>query len=129
MINNTEDVTNYTNYNKVYIPTAYINQNWKYNFNGDYIIIRTNQNCRTSYNTQYCDCRSYNMKNNVISSTYECNYTSDSNQSIAYESLSYDINDSMYIRDRFIQDKGMILGIFIIGLVLAILMTKRGAYR
>lgn len=124
MIKENNDLINYANNNKVYIPTVYINQNWKYNFNGDYILIRTNQNCRTNYNTQYCDCRTYNMKNNVISNTYECNYTSDNNQSIPYESLSYDINDSMYLRERFIQDKGIILAIFIVGIILAIFITK-----
>ena len=129
MISNTNDQSQYQNYNKLYLPNDLINQNWKYNFNGDYIIIRTNQNCTTNYNNQYCDCKAYNMKNNVVSTNYSCNYTSDSNQSIAYTSLSSDINDSMYIRERFIQDKGLIIGIFILGLILAILMTKRGAYK
>lgn len=129
MITNQNDLVNYTNYNKVYIPNDLVNENWKYNFNGDYIIIRTNQNCRTNYNTTYCDCMAYNYKNNVVSTEYECNYTSENNQTIAYSSISTDINDSMYIRDRFIQDKGIIIAIVLLGIILAILLTKRGAYR
>lgn len=129
MITNQNDLVNYTNYNKLYIPNDFVNENWKYNFNGDYIIIRTNRNCRTNYNTTYCDCMTYNYKNNVVSTTYECNYTSDSNQTIAYSSISTDINDSMYIRDRFIQDKGIIIAIVLLGIILALLLTKRGAYR
>lgn len=128
MIGN-QDETNYQTLNKIYIPLEYTQENWKYNFNGDYIIIRSNQNCNTQYQTQYCTCYAYNMKNNVISSGYECNYTSTSNQSIPYNTISNDINDSMYIRERYVQDKGIMIGIFILGIILAILLTKRGAYR
>lgn len=129
MIIEQNDLVNYESLDKIYIPNNYINENWKYSFDGDYILIRTNQNCRTSYNTTYCDCRVYNMKNNVISETYECNYSSDSQRTISYTSISNDINDSMYIRERFIQDKGIYIGIFIIGIIFAILLTKRGSYR
>ena len=129
MIIEQNDLVNYEELDKIYIPNDYRNQNYKYNFSGDYIIIRTNTNCRTQNTQQYCTCYAYNYKTNVISTGYECNYTSTSNQSLAYTSISEDINDSMYIRDRFIQDKGLYIAIFILGLILAILLTKRGAYR
>jgi len=129
MIINQDDITNYTNYNKIYIPQEYVNQNYIYRFNGDYITIMTNNNCRTSYNTTYCDCRQYNYKTNVITNVYECSVSGTQTQQIPYTSISTDINDSVYIRDRFIQDKGIYIGIFIIGIIIAILMTKRGAYR
>lgn len=123
MINNTEDITKYSESGKIYIPSQYINRNYSYRFNGDYITITTNLNCRTQYNTTYCDCRQYNWKLNVISNAYECT-VSTSTQVIPFESISEDINDSMYIRDRFIQDKGIYIGIFILGIILAILLTR-----
>lgn len=129
MITNQNDITEYTNYNKIYIPTDYYNQNFKYNFSGDYIIIRTNQNCRTQNTNQYCNCYQYRIDTNTPSTAYECNYTSTSNQTIAFEKLSTDINDSMYIRERYIQDKGLILGLFIVGIIFAILLTRRASYR
>lgn len=128
MIIEQNDLVNYENIDKIYVPNNYINQNWQYNFNGDYIIIRTNENCRTSYNTTYCDCRSYNYKTNVMSEIYECNTTNTNTQTIAYTSISNDINDSMYIRERFIQDKMLYLGIFILGIIIAILITRRVKY-
>lgn len=124
MIIEQNDLVNYENLNKIYIPNNYNNQNYKYNFSGDYIIIRTNQNCRTNYNTQYCDCYAYNYENNVISEAYECTYNTTSNQTINNTYISSDINDSMYIRDRFIQDKMLYIGIFILGIILAIFITK-----
>lgn len=129
MITYQDDLVNYVNYNKIYIPQDYINQNWTYRFNGDYITITTNNNCRTSYNTTYCDCRQYNWKTNVITNPYECSVSTTQTQVIPYQSISSDINDSQYIRDRFIQDKGLYIGIFIIGIIIAILLTKRGAYK
>lgn len=123
MINNTEDITKYSESGKIYIPSQYINQNYSYRFNGDYITIQTNLNCRTQYSTTYCDCRQYNWKLNVISNPYECSIGS-TTQIIPFESISEDINDSMYIRDRFIQDKGIYIGIFILGIILAILLTR-----
>ena len=129
MIIEQNDLVNYENQNKIYIPNGYINNNWKYNFNGDYIIIRSNQNCYTQYNTQYCTCYAYNYKTNVISEGYECNYTSNSNQTIAITSISNDINDSGYIRERFIQEKGIMLAILGIGVIIAILLTRRSNYR
>lgn len=129
MISNQDDLVNYIQYDKIYVPEDYIDSDYKYNFNGDYIIIRTNNNCRTSYNTIYCDCYAYNYKTNVISEAYECTYNSSSNQTISNTYISSDINDSMYIRERYIQDKAINIGIFIIGIIIAILLTKRGAYR
>lgn len=129
MINNQDDLVNYTNYNKIYIPQEYVNQNYIYRFNGDYITIMTNNNCRTQYSTTYCDCRQYNYKTNVITNVYECSVSGTQTQVIPYTSISTDINDSIYIRDRYVQDKGIYIGIFIIGIIIAILLTKRGAYR
>lgn len=128
MINNNNDITEYTNYNKIYIPNNYNNQNYSYRINGDNILIITNNNCYTNYNTTYCDCNTYNYKNNVVSETYACN-TNNNNPTIAYTSITSDINYSEHIRNIFIQDKGILLIIIIVGLLFAkLLLTERSSY-
>lgn len=124
MINNNNDITAYTANNKIYIPSNYVDSNYSYRFNGDYIIIITNNNCYQNYNTTYCDCRSYNYKNNVVSEAYSCSTNSNNTQVINYQSISTDINDSIYLRERFIQDKGIIFLMFILGLIFAIFLTR-----
>ena len=123
MINNNEDITLYTNTNKIYIPSSYRNSQWSYRFNGDYVIIITNQNCNQQYNTTYCNCYSYNYKNNVISNTYQCS-TNSNNAEIPFNSTTDDINYSQYIRQVFIQDKGLYLGIIILGILFAVFLTR-----
>lgn len=128
MINNSDDVSKYTDLNKIYIPVDKVNSNYSYRFNGDYIMIITNQNCYTNYTTQYCDCFQYNYKNNVMSDTLTCN-TSSNNAVIPFSSISSDINYSQYIRNNFIQDKGTIIFMVILGLLFAIFLTKeRSSY-
>lgn len=123
MITNENDILQYKTKDKIYIPEDYKSNLFSYKISGDYITIITNQNCRTQYNTTYCTCYYYNYKNNLMSETYECN-TNNSNPTINYNSITSDINDSLYIRERYIQDKGIIVGIFIIGLLFAIFLTK-----
>lgn len=120
MITNDKDINEYKNFNKLYIPENYNNSNWSYRFNGDYIYIITNQGCYTQYSSTYCNCYMYNYKNNVMSETYTCN-TNNSNPIIAYSNITSDINYSTYIKDNFIQDKSLILGMFILGIIFAIL--------
>lgn len=128
MINNSDDISKYTDMNKIYIPVDKVNSNYSYRFNGDYIMIITNQNCYTNYTTQYCDCYQYNYKNNVMSDTLTCN-TSSNNAVIPFSSISSDINYSQYIRNNFIQDKGTIIFMVILGLLFAIFLTKeRSSY-
>lgn len=128
MINNSDDISKYTDMNKIYIPVDKVNSNFSYRFNGDYIMIITNQNCYTNYTTQYCDCYQYNYKNNVMSDTLTCN-TSSNNAVIPFSSISSDINYSQYIRNNFIQDKGTIIFMVILGLLFAIFLTKeRSSY-
>ena len=123
MITNQDDLVNYTGMDKIYIPNDKINQNYSYRFNGDYIDIITNNNCYTNYNQTYCDCYRYNYKNNVMSNTYQCS-TSSNNPSINFQLISNDINYSEIIRERFIQDKGILIAMVILGLIFAILLTK-----
>ena len=58
-----------------YLPSQYINQNYKYTLSNDIITVRTNNNCFQQYNTTYCDC--YDIFPHLdYSSTlaYSCNY-------------------------------------------------------
>ena len=123
MITNQEEITKYTNENKIYIPTQYKNQNYTYKINGDYITIITNNNCQTNYNTTYCTCYYYNYKNNLMSDSYSCS-TNNNNPSISYSLISNDINDSIYIRNRYIEDKSIMFFIIGIGIIFAILLMK-----
>lgn len=71
-----------------YIPEEYLNSNWNYYYNNNYFIVRTNNNCYTNYNTQYCDC--YNIFQNndyLISNSYSCS-TPNVQYSIPYNSLT-----------------------------------------
>lgn len=123
MIENQTDIDKYTNENKIYIPQNKLNQNYNYYINGDNITIITNESCYTNYNTTYCNCNIYNYKNNIMSDTYTCS-TNNNNAKIPYTSLSNNINDSIYIRERFIQDKSLYLIMIIVGVIIAIFLTK-----
>ena len=48
MITNEEQITKYKEYNKIYIPSEYINENYKYTINQDEVTIITNENCETN---------------------------------------------------------------------------------
>ena len=123
MISNQNDITEYTNMNKIYIPSAQVNSNYSYRVNGDFIDIITNVNCYQNYNTTYCDCYRYNYKTNLMSNSYSCS-TNSNNPTINFNYITSDINYSNSIREKFIQDKGLIIGIFIIGIIFAIFLTK-----
>lgn len=128
MIENVKDKAKYEKYNKIYIPKEYIKNTYKYNFNGDYIVIRTNNNCRTSNSYQYCNCYYYNWKNNVISVPYECNYTSSVNYTIAFEQITDDLNHSEYIQNIYFNTKTITWSIFVLGILFAIFVTKERRY-
>ena len=123
MITNENDILSYKTKDKIYIPENVKNNQFTYKINGDFITIITNQNCTTSYNTTYCNCYYYNYKNNLLSEVYTCN-TNNNNPTISYTSITSDVNDSLYIRERFIQDKGVIIGIIILGILFAVFLTK-----
>lgn len=123
MINNNEDIQNYSNQNKIYVPNSMVNQNYTYKINGDIITIITNNNCYTNYNTTYCDCRQYNYKVDLLTENYSCS-TNNNNQTIAYTSITNDINYSEIARERFIQDKFTIITMIAVGLIFAIFLTK-----
>lgn len=127
MIKDSEQKIQYKEYNKIYIPTEYINQNYKYTINQDEITIITNENCEMNYNSQYCDCMRYNEKYNIVTERYQCN-RNPSNYIINSNQLTDDINYSYRITNEFKNNYIILYGIVIIAL-LFIIMTKRNSRR
>lgn len=76
---------------KTYMPTNLINQNYRYRISGDYYVVIKNTNCTTNYNTTYCDCVNVFPKLDYLESeTYQCSYTSNSSNYIAYTNFTDD---------------------------------------
>ena len=59
MIQNENDILKFKDYNKLYIPQEYNNENYQYKINNNNILIITNNNCYTQYSSTYCDCYYY----------------------------------------------------------------------
>lgn len=100
-----------------YLPTEYINSNFKYRLQGDYYTIITNHNCYTQYSTTYCDCYNiYPKLDYIISETMTCN----NNPSSYVTSSSF--TDNFYYRVDFpsILFMFLIMSIFIIYLPLKV---------
>ena len=127
MIKNEEQITEYKEYNKIYVPTEYINENYKYTINQDEITIITNENCVTNYNSQYCDCMRYNEKYNIVTNRYQCN-RNPSNYVLSSNQLTDDINYSMRIANQYKNEYIILYGIVIIAL-LFIIMTRKNSRR
>ena len=73
-----------------YLPSDLINQNYSYYYNNNYYIIRTNNNCYTNYQTQYCDCYNVFQNNNYLkSSAYSCT-TPNSQYAIPFNTITSD---------------------------------------
>lgn len=127
MINNEQQKIEYSKYNKIYIPSEYINENYKYTINQDEITIITNENCETNYNNQYCDCMRYNEKYNIITNRYQCN-RNPSNYILNSNQVTDDINYSNRITNQYKNEYIILYGIVIIAL-LFIIMTKKNSRR
>ena len=125
MINNPIQEIEYEEHNKIYIPSNYINDNYKYTISGDEITIITNNNCTTNYNTTNCDCYRYNEKYNIITNSYQCN-RNPSNYIINNDYISDNINDSYRITNDYKNDYIIMYGIIIIA-ILIITMFKRNS--
>ena len=58
-----------------YLPSKFINQNYRYTISSDTIVVHTNNNCYQNYNTTYCDCYNVFPKLDYIETmAYSCNY-------------------------------------------------------
>ena len=123
MINNEEQITKYKEYNKIYIPSEYINENYKYTINQDEITIITNENCETNYNNQYCDCMRYNEKYNIITNRYKCN-RNPNNYILSNNQITDDINYSTRITNNYKNNYIILYGIVIIALLFIITVKK-----
>lgn len=123
MIENTNEQTKYAQINKQYLPSGYINNNWIYQYSGDYVHIITNNNCQWQYNTEYCNCINYNWKTNVMEELYQCR-RSDQYNAIPYGSLTSDISYSEHITNYYIKDKIGQIAIFVIAILFVIMLLK-----
>lgn len=127
MIKNEEQIIKYKEFNKIYIPSEYINENYKYTISGDEITIITNENCYTNYNNQYCDCIRYNERYNIVTERYQCN-RNPSNYILSSNQLTDDINYSTRITNQYKNEYVILYGIVIIAL-LFIIMTRKSSRR
>lgn len=118
-----ENISKYEAKDKIYMPQNYIKNNWKYTINNDTITIITNENCYNQYSSQYCDCRQYNIKYNIIGEIYQCNVNV-SNNLIAVSKLTSDINYSERITNNYVKDYIILFGILIIAILLTQLFKK-----
>ena len=60
---------------KTYLPSQFINNNYRYSISNNSYVIHTNNNCYTQYNTTYCDCYNvYPQLDYINSETYTCTY-------------------------------------------------------
>lgn len=123
MIKDTEQKIEYKEYNKIYIPSEYINNNYKYTINNDEITIITNNNCYNNYNNEYCDCMKYNERYNIITNVYQCN-RNPSNYILNSSQLTDDINYSYRITNEYRNNYIILYGIVIIALLFVITMKK-----
>lgn len=123
MIKNEEQIMKYKGYNKIYVPTEYINENYKYTISQDEITIITNENCETNYNSQYCDCMRYNEKYNIVTERYQCN-RNPNNYIINSNQLTDDINYSQRITNQYKNEYIILYGIVIVALLFIITIKK-----
>lgn len=125
MIENEDIINKLENFNKIYIPQDYYNENYKYTLdNNDTITIITNQDCYMNYNTQYCDCMRYNMKNNIVLTTYSCNTNPSTQNIIKHENITQDINYNERIKNEYTNEYIINYGIIIIAILTVIVFKK-----
>lgn len=127
MITNEEQIIKYKEFNKIYMPSEYINENYKYTISGDELTIITNENCEVNYNSQYCDCMRYNERYNIVTERYQCN-RNPNNYILSSSQLTDDINYSERITNQYKNEYIILYGIVIIAL-LFIIMTKKNSRR
>lgn len=103
---------------KTFLPSEYINANYKYTSNGENIRIYTDNNCYSQYSSNYCDCfYIYPQLDYLVSEVTSCNVTNITN-TIDYSTFT----DNYYYRVDFpnILVMFLIMCIFIIYIPLKI---------
>ena len=124
MISDQNTIDNYKNNNKIYVPDNYRNQSYKYILDNDMLTIITNNNCYTNYNSTYCDCIKLNIKYNIITETYSCNSSTNTNNQINYSYISDNIEDSYRITRDINNNYTIYFGMLIIAILLTQLFKK-----
>lgn len=129
-ISTQNDLSTYSEFNKIYVPSDYLSTDYSYRLSSDNILtIVTNLNCRSSYNTQYCTCYRYDYDDNLISNPYECNVSSNYEYTLDSSYLTSDISYSPHISKLYFQDKITYLIMIILGILFTIFLTKeRSSY-
>lgn len=107
----------------IYVPESYLNSNYNYYFNNNYIRIITNSNCYQNYNSTYCDCYDFNYANNVMSESISCN-TSTNLSKINFNSLSSEPINSVLVRDYYFNQYFMYFFIIIFVVLFVSFLTK-----
>lgn len=75
---------------KTYIPSDLLSNNYRYTISNDSILVHTNNNCYTQYNTTYCDCYYvYPKMDYLVSNATSCNYNPTTYVSSSNFSSSY----------------------------------------
>lgn len=124
MIQNQEQKTEYeTNYNKIYVPSEYVENTNKYTIDNENLTIITNHNCITSYNTTQCDCYRYNIKYNIITQSYQCN-RNPNNYILKNQSITTDSNYSTRITSEYAKNYEIFFWITLIVLITTILFKR-----
>jgi len=124
IIKNEKQIEEYKNELKLYVPEDYYNENYQYRYNNKIITIVTNNNCRTQYNTTYCNCYNYFTEENITSEVYEC--SNNTNQyTIPIEKITTDINNNERIRNDYMQETMINYFVFIIAIAFVIAMLTR----
>lgn len=118
MIETNEEIEEYKEHNKIYIPQNEYDEYSIFYMKEDNIII---QNCENNI----CYCKEYNPKYNIISELYTCNNVAYA--TIENQYITSDINNSIKITNDYIKEIG-IIGITFIGAILIYgLLFKRNS--
>ena len=121
MIENNQEIQEYKEHNKIYIPQEEYDEYSIFYMKEDNIII---QNCENNV----CYCKEYNPKYNIVSELYTCE------SNVAYatleeEYISDNINDSLRITNDYIKEIGIISITFIGSILIYGLLFKRNSRR
>lgn len=110
-----------------YLPDEFINSNYRYYSNGTYFTIRTNKNCYTNYNSQYCDCYYiYPSQDYLVSKTFSC--TGSNNTELDFSSFSSEWRYRVDL-DKIIVVTSLISFFVVFVLVLFFKMLFKGVFR
>lgn len=80
---------------KFYLPNNLINNAYNYQLSNETIIVHTNRNCYTQYNTTYCDCINVSPRlDYLVSNSYSCsnNFTNVIDKSQFTNDYMYSVN-------------------------------------